>query len=166
MTKQIKAKLFQFIKRKAALRKYNSYDSEWEKAYFDEYNGGFVVVNKQRIIHSNASKNEKAKFDKEFSMSKIFAKNGHAIEMLEEIPRIPSPDARINGILADLKKVSSHNNVVKEAKKAINSQGAKIVLFEFDTETDKIHKEILKLQNIGIQGKYYFTNKPDVIYDF
>jgi len=152
--------------KKAALQKYNSYGDEWEKAYFDKDSGGFVVINKQRIIHSNTSKNEKAKFNKEFSMAIIFAKSGYKIELLEEIPRIPSPDARINGILADLKKISSHNNIVKEAKSAINKQGAKIVLFEFNTETDKIHKEILKLQNTGIHGKFYFSNKTNIIYNF
>ena len=150
---------------KAALQKYNSFGCEWEKTFFDDLSGGYVVVNKQRIEHSKRSKNEKAKFDKEFEMSLVFAKNGCKIELLEEIPRISSPDVRINGILADLKRVSSHNNIVKEAKKAVNNQGAKIVLFEFETENDKIHKEILKLQNVGIHGKYYFTKKY-LIHDF
>ena len=86
---------------KAAVDKYNSYNNEWEKAYFDKFGGGYVVVNKQRIEHSKLSKNEKAKFDKEYEMSLVFVENGYQIELLEEIPRIPSPDARINGMLAD-----------------------------------------------------------------
>ena len=143
---------------------YNSYGNEWEKVYFDEKTGGYLVVNKQRIEHSKLSKNEKKKFDKEVDMSFVFAKNGYSIELLEEIPRIPSPDAKVNGVLAELKKVSSHNNIVKEAKDAINNKGAKIVLFKFDVETNKIHKEILKLQKTGIHCKYYFTKKKDMIY--
>jgi len=150
--------------RKAAIQKYNSYGDEWERAYFDEYSDGFVVINKQRIIHSNTSKNEKAKFDKEFSMSKIFAKSGYKIELLEEIPRIPSPDARINGILADLKKISSHNNIVKEAKSAVYKQGAEIVLFEFENNTKKIHEELDKLKRMNIKAYYYFTENKGKIH--
>ena len=154
------------LERETAIQQYNSYGNEWKKIYFDKYSGGYVVSKKQRIEHSELSKNEKAKFDKELEMSLVYAKNGYKIELLEEIPRIPSPDVKVNSILADLKKISSHNNIVKEAKRAINNQGAKILLFEFDTETDKIHKEILKLQNIGIHGKYYFTKRKDIIHDF
>jgi len=99
-------------------------------------------------------------------MSLVFAKSGYKVELLEEIPRIPSSDARINGILADLKKVSSHNNIVNDAKKTIYKQGAKIVLFEFEEETEKIHKEIFQLQKIKIHGKYYFTKNHNKVYEF
>jgi len=37
----------------------------------------------------------------------------------------------INGIAAELKRASSHNNILNYAKKAIFKQNAKIVLFEF-----------------------------------
>ena len=56
---------------KAARAKYDSYGSEWEKAYFDEKSGGYVVSNKLRIEHSKLSKNEKMKYDKEFEMSLV-----------------------------------------------------------------------------------------------
>jgi len=148
---------------KAALQEYYSYGNEWEKAYFDIFSGGFVVVNKQRINHSTTSKNEKAKFDKELSMSKIFAKNGYKIEMLEEIPRIPSPDVKVNGLLADLKKVSGHNNIVKYATKAINIQGANLILFQFDKINELVFGAIEALKKRKIRGMYFVTGKEDVI---
>jgi len=143
--------------------KYNLYGGEWRLDYFSCDNGGYLVVNKQRIEHSNLSKNEKAKFDKEYAMSLVFAKNGYKIELLEEIPRIPSPDARINGMLADLKRLSSHNNIVKEAKSAIYKQGAEIVLFEFKEMTPKIHEELSKLKKLGIEIKYFTSTSKVVV---
>jgi len=154
------------MNKKRRQKKYYFYDSKkWLKACFDKNSGGYVVINKQRIKQSVLSKNEREKFIKELKMSFVFAKNGYEIELLEETPRIPSPDVRINGILADLKKVSSHNNIVKEAKDAVHRKGAEIVLFEFEVETEKIYKEIFQLQKIGIHGKYYFTNNSKV-YEF
>jgi len=148
--------------KKTAIQEYNSYGDEWEKAYFDKDSGGFVVINKQRIIHSNTSKNEKAKFDKEFSMSKVFAKNGYKVEMLEEVPRIPSPDVKINGLLADLKRVSGHNNIVKYATKAINIQGADLILFQFDKMNELVLGAIEALKKKKIAGKYFVTGKEQV----
>jgi hypothetical protein len=149
--------------RKEALSKYNAYDSDWEKAYFDRYSGGYVVTDKQRIEHSKVSKNEKAKYDKEIEMSIVFAKNGYKIELLKEIPRISSPDAKINGVFADLKRVSGHNNIVKDAKKAVRKQGAEIVLFEFDAMTHSIKNELDKLKKLGINVKYFIAGTDKVI---
>jgi len=146
--------------------KVNSYDSnKWIKAYFDKSSNGCLLINKQRLEHSASSKNETEKFVKEFRMSMVMAKNGYKVELLKEIPRIPSPDAKINGILTEFKSLSSHNNIVKEAKDAVQKKGAEIVLFEFEKETEKIYKQILVLQKIGIHGKFYFANKNS-IYDF
>ena len=154
------------MNKKCYRNKYNLYDSnKWEKAYFDENSGGFLVVDKQRLAHSTLNKNEKTKFLKEFNMSLVLTKNGYEVELLKEISRIPSPDAKINGILAEFKSLSSHNNIVKEAKDAVRKKGAKIVVFEFEHETEKIYKQILILQKKSIHGKYFFTNKEKV-YDF
>jgi hypothetical protein len=71
----------------------------------------------------------------------------------------------INGNLGDLKRLSGHNNIVKEAKNAVRKQGAKVVLFEFDSITGKIHEEINKLKNIGIIG-FYFIRGENKIYLF
>ncbi len=142
---------------------FRSYNDDWENAYFDEHSGGYVVIHKQRIEQSKRSKNEKIKFNKELEMSLVFAKHGHQIELLEEVSRIPSPDVKINGIPADLKRVSSHRNIVREAKNALRKQGAEIVLFEFKTMTGKIHEELNKLKKKGIKVRYFITEDKKVI---
>jgi hypothetical protein len=53
-------------------------------------------VDKGRIEHSKASKNEKAKFDKEHDISMALAQNGYKIEMLKEIPGVSSSGITIN----------------------------------------------------------------------
>ena len=149
---------------KEAREKYDAYDETvWEKAYFDEGSGGYVALNRKRIEYSEVSKNEKAKFDKEFNMSRVFAENGYKIEMLEEIPRIPSPDVTINGILADLKSVSGHNNIVKYATKAIYQQGAELILFRFDMMDELILAAINALKLRKIKGMYFVAGNNRVV---
>ena len=150
---------------KEARAKFDSYKTdEWEKNYFDEDTGGFVVTHKGRIALSQKSDNELKKFNKEQNMCQVLAKNGYAVEHLDD-RNGNSYDIHLNGIKADLKKTGSHNNIVNYAKEAIRQQGAEIVIFEFEKETDMIHAEILQLKRKGIHGKYYFSKKKDVIYD-
>jgi len=149
---------------KTALQKYNSYGSEWQKAYFDKLSGGYVVVDKQRIENSKINNNEKEKFAKEYAMSRVFAQNGYRIEILMERPGFSSSDITINGIMAELKKTSSHNNMLKYAKKAIDKQGAKLVIFEFDKDTKKIQEELDKLKRMNIKVYYYFTGNKQKIH--
>jgi len=40
-------------------------------------------------------------------------------------------DIHLNSIKADLKKTSSHNNMVRYAKHAVKKQGVDMVVFEF-----------------------------------
>jgi len=140
-----------------AIQKYISYDRNWEKVYFDEHNGGYFVVDKQRIEHSKLSKNETEKFEKEYSMCMVLARYGYKIEMLKESRGFSSPDITINGIMAELKKTSSHNNMLDYAKKAVYKQGAKIVIFEFFEMTGKIRYELNKIKRMGIEVKYFIS---------
>jgi hypothetical protein len=147
-------------------KEYLSHDTDtWRLDYFDKETGGYLVTHRQRIEHSKLSKNEKDKFEKEFSMSMVYAKNGYRIELLEEVPRIPSPDVTINGNLGDLKRLSGHNNIVKEAKNAVRKQGAEVVLFEFLIETKEIHKELEALKKEEIKGFYFFTDRKNNIFE-
>ena len=114
---------------------YNSYGCEWEKAYFDELSGGYVVVEKRRIEQGNINKQEIEKYNKEYNMCLTLAKNGYKVEYLKMTEG--SFDIYLNGISADLKKTTSHNNILDYAKKAFYKQGAKIVVFEFKNDTKK-----------------------------
>jgi hypothetical protein len=154
------------IKVKKSLEKYSAYSSgRWKKVYFNERNGGYVVIDKQRMEHAKSSKNEALKLDKELRMSLAFAKSGYQVELLKEIPRIPSPDAMVNGAAAELKKLRSHKNIVRETKDAVGKKGATLVLFEFEAMNSKIHRELNKLKAMGVKAKYFTTANPSAIMD-
>ena len=85
--------------------------------------------------------------------------------MLRERPGFSSSDITINGIMAELKKTSSHNNMLNYAKKAVNKQGAAIVLFEFENNTKEIQLELFKLKQMGIPVYYFFANNRSKVYN-
>ena len=151
---------------KVSREKYDSYDANlWEKSYFDDNTGGYLVIEKVRIEQSKKSKNERKKFEKEHEMCITLAKAGCAVEYLDD-KQGDSHDIRLNGIKADLKKTGSHNNIVNYAKEAVRKQGADMVIFEFEKETVKIYAELERMKMYRIQGKYYFTGKECAIYEF
>lgn len=146
---------------------YLSYNSnKWRRDLFVKGNGGYLVTSKQRIEHAKISKNEWAKFKKEFEMCKIFAEGGNKMRLLPERSGVSSPDVKINDIPADLKRTSSHHNIAKYARKAVCRQGAEMVLFQFDNDTPEIHVELIELRKAGIHGKYFFSGNKKRIYDF
>ena len=98
-------------------------------------------------------------------MCRVFADNGYKIEMLEEVPRISSPDVLINGVPAELKSLTSYKHIVRRAKHAIEEQGAKMVLFEFEKLTSDYIREIEKLKIENIHG-YFYIKKENKIRKF
>lgn len=133
--------------------------------FFDNDSGGYIVVNRQREYKSTINKQEKAKFDKEYRMCEVLAKQGHKIELVEEPSTKARYDIKLDGRPAELKKLSSHNNIVNEAKDAIRKKGAEVVVFEFEHNTEEIQKQLLILKRLGINAKYYFNNSMSNIYD-
>ncbi|MCL2312336.1 MAG: hypothetical protein FWC41_07770 [Firmicutes bacterium] len=91
---------------------YSAYDEKkYRHDYFDKKTGGYLVVERERITQSLMNKQEKAKFKREYNMCLILAKNGYAVEYLKDKPK--SYDILLNGIPADLKKTTSHNNITE-----------------------------------------------------
>ena len=142
--------------------KYDLYGSEWHRDYFNHDNGGYLVVDKQRIEQSKLNKQEKEKYEKEYNMCRILAQNGYEVEYLKLTEG--SFDIYLNGINADLKKTVSHNNVLDYAKKAVYKQKAKIIIFEFIEMTGKIRDELNKMKRMGIEVKY-FTSTEKIIFE-
>ena len=70
---------------------------------------------------------------------------------------------RINGILADLKRVSGHNNIIKYANRAIYQQGADLILFQFDKMDDLVLDAINALKKRKISGMYFVTGVNTVV---
>ena len=144
-----------------AFEEYNAYDPEiWHREYFNRDNGGYLVVDKQRIEQSKLNKQEKEKYDKEHDMCLTLAQNGYKVEYLKITER--GFDIYLNGISADLKKTISHNNILGYAKKAVIKQGAETVVFEFDIITGRIRDELNKMKRAGITVKY-FTSKDKIV---
>jgi len=138
-------------------------EDRWEHTYRNEKKGGYVATQKERIKFAGKNKQEKAKYEKEANMAKVLADNGYRVEHLSEVSGISSHDITINGIAADLKSLSSHNNIARHFKDATQKQGADAVVFEFKNETKKIYTELKKLSsNTGHKVYYYFINKKKV----
>ena len=136
--------------------------SKWEHTFFNANTGGYVVRHVTRVANGQRNKQEAAKLAKETHMCRVFADNGYKIEMLEEVPRISSPDVLINGVPAELKSLTSYKQIVRRAKHAIEEQGAKMVLFELPLQSIEVEKELDKLRRQGINGFYYYKEEKKV----
>ena len=85
-------------------------------------------------------------------------------ERNKEDSRTGSYDALVNGIPADFKRTASHNNIKKYAKRAIQIQGAKIIVFQFDIDTPLVHRAVLQTASKGVQVIYFFTDRPSELF--
>lgn len=165
-----KSRIYDFVRQNVrpadeVLKSWNEYEllgTEWRKDYFNGNNGGWMATHQQRAAAAEVSKNERQKYEKEAAMCRTFAEGGYKIEHQAELPGVSSPDVLIDGKPADLKRISNHNNIVKYAVKATQKQGAEIVLFQIDKETDEVHKELDKIRRKGIKVYYFFTGGSKV----
>lgn len=172
MTEQEKSRIYDFVRQNIrpadeVLKSWNEYEllgTEWRKDYFNGANGGYVVTHLQRATAAEVSKNERQKYEKEAAMCRAFAKGGYRIEHQAETAGVSSPDVLIDGKPADLKRVSSHNNIVRHAVKAVKKQGAKEVLFQIDTMTEEVRLELGVLKRMKIKVRYFVTGEEKTIH--
>lgn len=134
----------------------------WEHTYKDPNTGGYVVTERTRIKDSLKSPNEREKYAVEKRMNIVLAKNSFRIEHRHENSGVSSCDIMLNEIPADLKSVSSHNNIAKRYKKAVRQQGAKAVVFEFTKKTEMIKRELLNYNGSEIPLYYYYLGEDIV----
>lgn len=145
---------------------FEQYDEEtWHRVHLDKKSGGYVVEEKSRVKQAQKSKQERMKYEKEKSMCEFMAQKGHRVEFLNDRDRADgSYDIRIDGLRADLKQMSSANNIIKKAKDAIKRQKAEIVVFEFTEKNEAIIEKIHELQRKGFKFYYYFKGESK-LYD-
>ena len=124
---------------------------------------GEVYLPEARRNEGIRSKNERSILAKELRMARVFAKSGYKIVFTENGAN--NHDVFIDGVAADLKRLESHNHIVRHAKHATRNQGAELVLFEFTKETKEIYTELEKLTRRDIHGKYFFSGNH-AVYDF
>lgn len=104
------------------------------------------------------------KFEKEQTMCKDLANMGHKIEHLSDInrPKGETYDIHYDGEKADLKSVSSHNNIEKYVKHAVRDQGAKTVIVRIEDSANR--GKVMNALNsakrkYGHTIKYYFQSE-------
>lgn len=123
---------------------------------YESRNGGTVYTESSRIEQSKMNKQERAKFNKEHDMCKHLADNGHNVVHLDDRKMSDgSYDILLDGKKAELKSLSSYNNIVREGKSAIKKQGADLVVFRFDTLSAKAKSYLKDLAKAKIHGCYY-----------
>lgn len=156
------------------IREEHNYGDGWKITSVYASSKGYVATQVQRIEFASKSPNEKKKYNKEHGMCDDLAQMGFQIEHLSEVSGISSPDIKIvnapenckitiNGEPADLKELSSTNNILRHAKDAIERQGAKRVVFKFPENINKgkLKGEIAKLKERNIKGVYYFEGHKE-----
>lgn len=143
-----------------SIRKYDL--SEWEHTYIAK-EAGFVVTHKDRLTEAAKSKAEKEKYQKEMHMCKVLADNGHYIEHLPDRKKGGTYDITIDGIPADLKCIEGGaGNIVKYAKKVMNGQGGKAVVYEIPSHDGKYYAALAEARR-KCSGKIFFYFKDDKV---
>ena len=125
---------------------------------------GMVSIAPQRLMRLSINKNERNKLLKEMAMADVLASHGFRVHLVEEDPRTGTYDALINGLPADFKRTSSHNNIRKYAKKAIEKQNAKLIVLQLDNDTPQIHRELFVLIRKKIPIIYFFSDRTKDLY--
>lgn len=123
--------------------------------------GGEVAVPYSRRQEALKSKNERKKFASELRTARVFALAGHKVEFTPH--GAANHDVYCDGIPADIKKLSSANNIKRHSKHAIEKQGAKLVLLELTARSKNTGHELAKLSAKGIHGYYFYSYKRKIM---
>ena len=109
---------------------YNFAEPEYERYYYDERTGGFV------LIHQNHNTN-----DSERWVAEVFARQGRRVKLLSEqaAPGIRTPDAEIDGEIWEFKELSSEAVSIKNTVQrgvAVAKKRAPNVAYHINTDAD------------------------------
>ena len=134
-----------------AIRKYNSYGEEWEKAYFDKFSGGFNVYHEK---HNFAKKGGGGAAEK--TVGEILAKyNGKQVEFLPE-GEGKKPDVLFDNQTWDIKYIDNANEkTIRGYIEDIRKKEADCGIFYWENENkieylrNAIESEIGKLLKLG-----------------
>ncbi|MCQ2959486.1 MAG: hypothetical protein MJ198_04775 [Bacteroidales bacterium] len=99
-------------------------------------------------------------------MCEILKLHGFHIEHLSDNKEEGTYDITLNGIPADLKRMTSSSNIVKNASYAIHKQNAQLIIFQFDKWDDSFREKVGVLKQKHIQGYYFLTSNPQRIHRF
>jgi len=142
---------------KVARAKYDSYGSEWEKAYFDEKSGGFNVYHKRHQFTLTGGGGNAEKI-----VGKILAQHGKQIEFLSEGEK-PLPDIKFDKKTWDIKYIEHSNegtirDAIRDARKADNA------IFYFTDESKFLLLNSAVNREAGRFLKGQTDKLPDIYY--
>ncbi len=137
-----------------AWEKYNSYDDNWERLFFDHKSGGYVVFNKKHQYAHNEGGGRA-----EIAVSLRLARfNGKRVEMLDENGEVGLPDLGFDSHTWDVKKIDKANqdSIVSAIE---NASKADKVIFYWTIENNQLEKigEAKKRSRTGA-SVYYLEN--------
>jgi hypothetical protein len=142
---------------KAALSKYNSYNADWERKYFNQQTGGYNVYHKDHQFSEIGGGG-----NAETIVGKMLANQGKQVEFLPEGGK-KSPDFQFDNQTWDIKFIDNANEetirkCIRDARKADN------VIFYYTLD------KYLSLNNAVIRevGKFTRENRinevPDIYF--
>ena len=108
---------------------YENAEPEYQRYYFDEIAGGFVLIHQQHNLNNS-----------EIFVAEVLAKIGKRVRMLSEqaAQGVKTPDAEIDGQICEFKELTKESNNLKnrvqEGFGKAKNQSANVVIFHVNIE--------------------------------
>ena len=108
---------------------YENAEPEYQRYYFDEVAGGFVLIHQQHNLNNS-----------EIFIAEVLAKIGKRVRMLSEqaAQGVRTPDAEIDGHICEFKELTKESNNLKnrvqEGFGKAKNQSANVVIFHVNIE--------------------------------
>ena len=107
---------------------YNSYSVDYEKVFFDEKTGGYIVKHRgHKLDNMNGKLEMKSVY--------MLAMEGRVVEMMDESMRKPQYDAKVDNVPTEIKVMNGFRNIHKRAEQAAK-QGAKRIIYYINFDDD------------------------------
>jgi len=125
---------------------YENAEPEYQRYYFDEVAGGFVLVHQQHNLN-----------DSEIFVAEVLAKIGNRVRMLSEqaAEGVRTPDAEIDGQICEFKELTEQTQNIRyriqEGISRAKKQGAAAVIIHVNREIYEFWKI-----NDGIRKAFYW----------
>jgi Contact-dependent growth inhibition CdiA C-terminal domain len=131
---------------------YKNAELEYQRSYFDEVAGGFVLIHQQHNLNNSES-----------FVAEVLAKMGKRVTLLSEqaAEGVRTPDAEIDGEICEFKELTEQTqNIrdrVQEGISRAKNQGAAVVIIHINREIYEVWKI-----NAGIKQALFWDTKKQI----
>ena len=128
---------------------YENAEPEYQRYYFDEIAGGFVLIHQQHNLN-----------DSESFVAEVLAKMGKRVRLLSEqaAEGVRTPDAEIDGDMCEFKELTKYTKNIRyrlqEGISRAKTQGATAVIIHINRESYEFWKI-----NDGIRKAFYWDER-------